>query len=450
MSVSNINAAVVVADRRPLKNSSKSAEYYLAVLVLVTSVFQLYLIPIGSLYISIGLISAYMASIYLLFAIRHRIDRYHLSFGALFGLQALSIVWSVDRFAGLRDIIFGVPFFACFLLGRRLCMAHEKQALLAVKLFCLLGLVQTTLLILFRLVTSIESSFLHSDIVALFVSPNALEQFFGGQANNIADPDKAGGLLLNANVAGVWAATMAFMAMAISRISENSSDRWFWFLVAAAHVCGVLACGSKASLLLLFLSPLIATVALRYLELRSYAVRLLFFLSFVALTVVLVELGRFLVTETEFGRRALFATATRLLLWKFAVAQFAASPWLGLGYGGWQAELAKFAGGLDTVGLSYRFPPHNSLIILWSNSGVFAAILGLAIVFLLFQTAASPSGSGKRGKGLAFWSICVVAFFYLQSMGENYGLLGEPHIQAPFAFFLGVVTGYAVSDKAIK
>jgi O-antigen ligase len=450
MSAGSINAVAAVSDVRLSKGAHKSTEYYLAVLILVSSVFQLYLIPIGSLYVSIGLISAYVVLVYLLLATKHRFDRFYLSFGALFGLQALSIAWAVDRFAGFRDIVFGIPFLACFLLGRRLYLAHPKQALQAIKMYCLLGLVQTILVVLFRVIPAMEASFFHSEIAAPLVGPNALGQFFGVQADNIADVNKTGGILLNANVAGVWAAVSAFMAMAISTFTANPSERRIWFVIAAVHILGVLACGSKASLLILFLCPAVAAVALYFLELRSHAVRLLLVLLLVVLSISLIDIGWVLATETEFGRRALVASATRLVLWKFAAIKFVASPWLGLGYGGWQTQLEKFAGGLDAVGLSSKFPPHNGLIILWSNSGILAAVLGLVIVALLLQVALSPRSSKRAGRKLAFWSTCAVTFFYLQSLGENYGFLGEPHIQVPFAFFLGVVAAYSRLNRGVK
>src|SRR6185312_17100747 len=125
--------------------------YYISVFVLATSVLQIYLVQIGSIYLPLAFIALYAAAAYLIFETRQTADRLIFLFVALFCLEAVSIIWSPDRLNGMRDVVFGLPFLFCFLLGKTLHLKSPRSAVDVLKLYCFIGMFQSCLVILFRL-----------------------------------------------------------------------------------------------------------------------------------------------------------------------------------------------------------------------------------------------------------------------------------------------------------
>lgn len=422
--------------------------YYISITVLSTSILQIYLLQIGSTYLPLALISLYASAVYLFLETEIPLDRLTLLLFSLFSVEAISIVWSPDRLSGVRDIIFGLPFLFSFLIGRALYLKSPHHALNAIKLYCVLGIFQSALVILFRLMPALESHFLRSGMAEALINPNSLHEFFDISANNINAPDKAGGLLLNANVAGVWCAVMTFIALAVPFLGGHREKRSIWYIVALIHSGAVLACGSKAALGLLFATPILARFAITFRQLQSFAGRVALVFVSGASGVLAFWFLKLWLASTGFGQEILVTSIRRLAIWEFAWAKFRGSPWLGLGYGGWERAFAPYGEHLRAFGLLPTLPPHNALIILWAESGILAAIIGALIVVAVVGTTISIAGRSPGKNILALWASSAVLFFYIQSMGENFGIFGEVHAQAPLAFFIGVAAGYLRTAKA--
>lgn len=424
--------------------------YYVSVFVLSTSVLQIYLLQVGSTYLPFALIAVYMTAAYLILEARPTVDRFFLLFISLFCVEAVSVIWSPDRLSGVRDIVFGLPFLLSFLLGKTLYQKSPRRAVDVIRLYSFVGLFQSCLVILFRLFPLLESHFLRSGVASLLINPNSLHDFFNGLANNVNAPDKAGGLLLNANVAGVWCAVMAFITLTIPLLSGRRRERAIWSSVALVHACAVLACGSKAAVGLLILAPTLAWLILRFYRFKSVVLRFMLMFAVALFGILVLWLSKLWLAQTGFGQELLVTSIRRLAIWEFAWVKFRTSPWLGLGYGGWEREFASYGQQLSAFGLSPTLPPHNALIILWSQSGVIAAVLGGLIIAWILRITISVTSRSSRSRALALLSCSAVIFFYIQSMGENFGILGEVHVQAPLAFFIGIVAAYSKKSEDFR
>lgn len=414
--------------------------------VLITSVFQLYLIPVGPYVFSLNLVLIYAAAgLYLLqgqwvanWGIRLLI--------ALFVVQIVSIAWSPTRMAGVRDFVFDLPVLLAMTIGETLERKATRRVVDLIALFCIAGTIQSILVVTFRLDPQLKASFIHSSIAPIFINPNELTGFFSGETNNVNSPDKSGGFFLNANVAGVFSAVMMFMSLFAYELETRKTVKALLLQVAAVHTAAVATCGSKASLVLLFVVPLVA-IFLVWLQRSSLATRLAVAGTAVAAVATLISTAKAILLGTVFGRRLLLASFQRSVLWYYAAQKFKQSPLLGLGYGGWSKDLASAGSGFNALGLSPQLPPHNALIILWANSGLFAAAIGILFIVFVVHTASSI-GERTGLPRVAIWATSAVTFFYIQAMGENFGVFGDPHVEVPLALFIGVLGGLKSSSGA--
>lgn len=148
-------------------------------------------------------------------------------------------------------------------------------------------------------------------------------------------------------------------------------------------------------------------------------------------------------SDSGFGEASSSTLAVRQVIWGFAEREFLATPMLGHGFGGWEQRFIVYA---LSHGLSPGFPPHNALIMLWSQSGLFGALAGIvfaaSILAWSFKHALANTPLVRR-LGLAVF--CGFVWNLFQAQGENFGLIGEVHITAVLAVLVGVLAG--VSTK---
>jgi len=125
----------------------------------------------------------------------------------------------------------------------------------------------------------------------------------------------------------------------------------------------------------------------------------------------------------------------------YALQAFSECSLLGQGFGGWQAGFPHYA---ESIGIRTGFPPHNTLICLWSQGGLVAAILGAAFMaYIAMFWFLLVVRSGPSSFGVAIAGGGTFAFAFILGMGTNFGLVGEIHMSPVLASLLAM--GYVVS-----
>jgi O-antigen ligase len=122
-------------------------------------------------------------------------------------------------------------------------------------------------------------------------------------------------------------------------------------------------------------------------------------------------------------------------IWNYALESFLDRPFLGEGFGGWQVGFAKYALEHNIVRV---FPPHNTFIYLWSQSGIVVVILAIFFILSIIQYAFKLLNSKNReliGLGIALLGSFLWTFIH--GMGTNFGLVGESHMEVILATILG-------------
>jgi len=271
---------------------------------------------------------------------------------------------------------------------------------------------QAALVIVFRLSPAMESAFLQGELGRILIGPSA-SALFTTDPNNVLDPDKAGGLFVNGNVASMFLGVAAFLCVAVAL---RFSLRWPWW-VAALSMVGVIATGSKTGLLLALLLP-VATVALLGVTGRWGPLAGALLLPLVA--VVGIAAPPFLASRFP----ALFADLggavdQREPLWEAARQVIADNAVFGLGFGGW----SEYA--IAAVGRA--MPPHNLIFAAWIDTGMMGVVL--VVVLLASMTVlgvrAVAAASTVRVRASAACAMVAVWWVAIHGMGDNTTIYGE-------------------------
>jgi hypothetical protein len=349
---------------------------------------------------------------------------------ALIAIQSISTVWAVTPELGLRNAIYTLPFL--FVIAATLALAKENEHLLrkALTIGLLLSAVEALLIMVFRISPSLELSFLNSSVVRLFVSANIVAEL-GNGAYTIFDPDKAGGVFVNANVAAAYMGFCGFLAWGCAGLFKS---RWL-MAVAVFDLLSVPFAGSKAGVGLCALMLGLLAV-LHLIKKRRIGLGLAAVICFGAgLAVVALFLGTQAFLQSSYVGNSTETLGTRFVIWEFGLTVLKSSPLLGLGFGGWEKAWPAYA---LSHGSNPVFPPHNALLALFVQSGIFAAAAGLVFALLTLQFIwRSANTLDLAVRRYALGLFCGVAWLFLQAQGENFGLIGEVHLTQFMALALG-------------
>ncbi len=392
---------------------------------------QVYLLPVAGVFPSIVL----LASIGALYSFKHLPELFKLNwvkaFLALFFMQLVSITWSQNPLAGVRHLVYLLPFLMASFIGFAYARQNDRQAQRYIYYALWLSVIQAILVIVFRVAPFVESAFIGSRLAGIVISPNVLGALFDGSPNNIFDPGKAGGLLVNANTASAILGFCCMLAWSLSKTPGMRSLR----LVAGLNWVAVFFTGSKAGAIVAVAVPALL-LSIELARSRSIDMRLAAALAF---------LGAIVVAALPFAIEALldstFLSATsstldvRKVIWNFANQEFFRSPLKGMGFGGWEARFPYYAY-INRVSPTY--PAHNAFLILWGQSGLLAvlmlaAFMGFFAQWLFKASLHADSSVRHLGSGL----LMGVLWFWIQAQGENFGILGEQH----FTPLLGLLSG---------
>ncbi|MEZ0446840.1 O-antigen ligase family protein [Cellulomonas sp. ICMP 17802] len=290
-------------------------------------------------------------------------------------------------------------------------------------------ILESILVIGFRLFPSIEDRFYRSPLGDVFVGSQRLDGYFGLFPDNATAFNKAGGFWLNANTASMflgaaaWALVWAYVLWRRKIVAYGAAMAFF----------AVPFTGSKTGLVLL-VATVFFVVALRWLLARyggaGVAVLALTALPLYIFVTHLVEL-----LPSTFRSDSSESLGSRGLIWSVARDLFHQYPAQGLGFGGWTNEFASRIGGL----LAARLPPHNTFIAYWANTG----LLGASLLFgLWIAIAVTCVRMVKRSRWSRWASAAVCAslgWIAIHGMGDAVDFYGDERSMLLFGLLLGVI-----------
>ncbi|MGR5946168.1 O-antigen ligase family protein [Enterobacter sp. C4G1] len=395
-------------------------------LVLVCSVPQLYLVQLGGADVPLAfLIPALLLPEFIINANRFLAKPTNIALMGLICISTLSLAWSVEKSMGIRDIAYLTEFIvisnAIYVLALKDRIALYKTINVMIFFICL----QAITVIIFRLNESLELAIVLSPVSKFTMGMNTLQGLLDGVRNNFYDPVKSGGVLfVNANAAACYTGISSFMAWGIYKALKSKIT----LLMAILLWVTVFFTGSKAGVLFAVLIP----AFIFYLKLQRStkvvvgSVGASFAIILIAISVIfsVVEQSGFLQESTD-------TAETRYQIWNYAFNAFLNSPLMGQGFGGWEVDYSKHS--------DYFLPPHNTLIYLWSKSGVIASIMGLAFILGSIGIALRAiQNASEEQKNIGFSLLMVLSWQFAHGFGENFGLIGEQHQMVVLAVMLGL------------
>jgi O-antigen ligase len=190
--------------------------------------------------------------------------------------------------------------------------------------------------------------------------------------------------------------------------------------------------GSKAGAALAFLLP---ACCIGYGTVRSRRFNPVL-VSIAAILIGFMAVGVALTYQllTKFQHDSAQTLDTRKLIWRFASVMIHEHLLLGLGFGGWQLKFPLYA---VSHAINKSYPPHNSLLIVWSDSGVVAVLAGVAWIVAVYLLVVRALRLGGPEEKLALGIGAAFAWYLLEGFGENLGLTGEIHLTPMIGVLLG-------------
>jgi O-antigen ligase len=346
--------------------------------------------------------------------------------------QALSLRWSPQPLQGVRYLVYLLPLPLAALALYRLARERPELAAKCLRLLLLGSALEAGLVIAFRVLPTVEIAFLSHPFARLFVPPNTLDALFYGGRNNVLDVAKAGGLFVNANIAAAYLGMSAVAAWYVAAATRSNALR----AVAVLDWGAVLFTGSKAGLLCALALPLALATAR---ALRAGRIRPA---TLIASPLAVAAVGAIVLLRDDlfedFGVSTLATIGTREEIWRYALILIGQHPLAGLGFGGWEQrfELHALAAGAQTM------PAHNSLFILWLQSGLPGLLCGIVFVACVYAAVLRAArAKDPTTAGLAIGVAGAFTWYFTQGLGENFGLIGEVHMTPLLGALLGFVCG---------
>lgn len=360
-------------------------------------------------------------------------------------MYGLSLAWSVDIRMGMRSLIYFWVFLAIFSAIVLQVRRDEKIVKRLLNVAVLFAVIEAFLVILFRMNPRLEMIFFNTDIAQVFINPNVLDELFSEGKNNVLDPSKSGGFFVNGNVAGAYLWIMTMVALLLGKWDKKP----LMYVVSAFILMATLFTGSKIVIFLVSVLMPIVLIAMLW----NYRMRAPLF-SMTVLTIGIIGCSG-LMADQLFSSVSVLeknnllqqtdsAFDMRIKIWGYGKQVFSQAPLLGQGFGGWQKGYPQYA---EAVGISKNYPPHNTWLYIWSQGGLFAAIMG--VIFVLVVIKYGVSGLTINENNIRSWvSVSMLGAFiwtFSHGMGTNFGLVGDVHMMPMLSMLLALV--YVASSK---
>lgn len=418
----------------PESSRTTTRHYPLLVGAAALATYQIYFFPAAGTYFPLSLFLIYACVPF----IRRRTadNSLFVLFVAYLALVFVSGAWSPDKGAWGTSVVYGFLFFAGFFSARTF---DDRTALDRVVFwFLLFASINAVLVIVYRLSPALEDVFLGSAWRGLFKNPKLLANIELFRPN-VYDPDKAGGIFDNANTGAAFSMLCIGATISTFGVKGRLISLYFFLIFSLA----VLMSGSKSAAMI-FVAGMSVLVLAAVARVGNAYQRVIGFclVGLLALaTVALVAMVASSVESSDFGRDVSDTSEYRFMLWRAARWSFPQHPIRGLGFGGWSDMLSTFA----ATGVNVSWPPHNSLILAWSESGIFAVLLLLAIWAVLARRlarsiAADPRASAPVGALFALVSVAAMSF------GDTFALFGSQNMTVP----LGILVALGISQHPDK
>lgn len=399
---------------------------------LVASVFQIYTFPVGGFYVPLSLLLALLSVLYVRPA---SVDRRVMWLTLLYICSmVISVAWSPSLSAWVNGVVYQNLFFIGLFSFSSIRGYEAKRQ--AFRFFLYGAATNAVVTVVFRIIPAVKIAYLSNPIRSLFINPNTVESVVGNHIN-VTDVAKSGGyLFFNGNTNA--ALNMMCLGISICLIQGRGKPSALFF--CAIFLAAIIASGSKSALLV---SGAVIVIAMILYYLRTSRHLAVFTVGSIILSIVLVlfVFGVFdAVLQGKFSQETAHTSGYRIGLLQVAVILFKENPILGVGFGGWQKRLASYA---DFYGLSPEWPPHNSIVLAWSQSGILSVAVLIAlfvyILISLVQSYQRTSGSYRPG-GAIIAFMCVTAM----SLGDAFALFGN----SSMAFPLGCVVAYGLKARS--
>ncbi|WP_187776000.1 O-antigen ligase family protein [Salinicola corii] len=444
-------------------------------LVLLLSLPQVFIIEAMGMWLPLALVSVALLFPELILHMKALAkDRAVLLLVGLVMTQCLSLVWSVDRALGIKVIIYEAVFIVVF-SATKLCDWRKLKKQPTMWAFIFGSFLLATFVIICRAFPELENAFLISEWSGIFINPNVQHGLADGSIrNNALDPVKAGGIFVNANVASCYLGMLSLCALACIR-----RPRLAWG-ISLVLLVAVFSTGSKTATVILIGLTIVYLVVAFVLK-NILAARMALVLGVMVASMMMLFYSpipqQFVdkITSQETGQAPTLPSASppppdepspretldnaedsmnsRLLIWQYGLEAFEEKPLMGQGYGGWQQGFSGYVKRLREEGIELRdgFPPHNTFIYLWSQSGALSVVF--AVLLLWHWSGISLSAIGKnreREHGLRMALALTGAWVWLTAhgMGDNTGLLGDAHQVTLLAFIIAGIDNLSERKRA--
>ncbi|WP_407265453.1 hypothetical protein [Klebsiella quasipneumoniae] len=165
-------------------------------LVLIISVPQLYIIPIG-IDVSLAFVMPFLLLPELLNLLKVLFrKKIVLTIFGLILISTISLVWSDEKIMGLRDISYFFELILIIVGAYAITLKNDRAlyGILNVMLFFIL--IEAITIVFFRFFPELKIAILLSPKMSVFLGQNTLQNLYEGSRNNFFDPLKSGGILL--------------------------------------------------------------------------------------------------------------------------------------------------------------------------------------------------------------------------------------------------------------
>jgi len=410
------------------------------------SIFQFYTFSVGNFYPSLSLLATSSLIPNLVSDWRTFLQPPCLLFAAILLLQALSLLWSSDLHLGIATILYEAPFIILYVTAFNLVRKNPEKIIKIVKVYALLSLVPVMLIIFITLNHNVNQAFLTSTIAKRIINPNMIKLFLS-EPGHTGWQGKPNGFFTNQNVGGGYFGICSFLFFGVGVYARS----WLLKSIAILHWVTLFLTFSFAASGLAILLPL----TLGSLHLWREKKKIFFLNTKLLITSffssIAIMVGLIFTLNPNFLHYTYLKFKSRFIFWKVASYLFPQHVIAGLGFGGWNQDYQLYreiTPNLDPM-LQANMPPHDTFIALWSQSGIFAAILGLlfmlSVIWFGFRNY-----DRTREKSIKALCLCVSGtwlWIFLQGMGENWGLVGEMHIQPIIALAFALMMGLTYPSR---
>ncbi|MCT9001817.1 O-antigen ligase family protein [Microbacterium memoriense] len=327
--------------------------------------------------------------------------------GGLVLWQGVSSLWSFKFGSAAYGVMGSMALLSAFLIAREVLRDSPRDIRYAVLVASPVVVLEAGMILLFRLSPAVEELFLASPI-ARFVSEPGVDVLFTGGYENVLDPGKSGGMLLNGNTAALLMALCACVYALVGCWWPGRKAA----LLSIAALCSVamLFTGSKSPVAMIVVLPLISFAIL--IAVRKPLIGVLLTLGAGALAVLLVVGVR--LVKPELLEEATRTIGERAVLWGLVLESVPSRWFSGLGFGNWRERMVDRVvenpqlAGDPTLRV---LPPHNLFAQAWVDSGLIALLLVVVLAVGPLLTVVASMRAQRSEKVLSLNSARLVVVF---------------------------------------